>query len=67
MMVSRYWRLMSIVTLHGAGKQWAVAEKEADNGQRRLVQSDPLPQAMFLVKVKPGEPMILHARLQIAR
>jgi hypothetical protein len=51
----------------GAGKQWTVAEREASRGERRLVQSDPLPQTMFLVKVKPGEPMILHARLQIAQ
>jgi hypothetical protein len=51
---------------NGAGKQWTVAEKEASRGQRRLVQTDPLPQTIFLVKVKPGAPMLLHAPLQIA-
>jgi hypothetical protein len=51
---------------NGAGKQWTVAEKEAGNGQRRLVQGDPLPQTIFLVKAKPGVPIILHAPLQIA-
>jgi hypothetical protein len=50
----------------GAGKRWTDAEKEADIGQRRLVQGDPLPQTIFLVKVKPGMPMMLHAPLQIA-
>jgi hypothetical protein len=51
----------------GAGKQWSDAEREADGGQRRLVQGDPLPQTIFLVKFKPGEPMMLHAPLHIAR
>jgi hypothetical protein len=49
-----------------AGKQWTLAEREASRGERRLVQGDPLPQTIFLVKVKPGAPMMLHAPLQIA-
>jgi hypothetical protein len=52
---------------NGAGKQWTVAEKAADRSERRLVQSDPLPQTIFLVKVKPGAPMILHTPLRIAQ
>jgi hypothetical protein len=51
---------------NGAGKQWALAEREASRGERRLVQGDPLPQTIFLVRVKPGAPMMLHVPLQIA-
>jgi hypothetical protein len=51
---------------YGAGKQWTDAEREASRGERRLVQSDPLPQTIFLIKVKPGAPIMLHAPLEIA-
>jgi hypothetical protein len=50
----------------GAGKQWTAAEREADKGERRLRQGDPLPQTIYLVKAKPGAPMMLHVPLQIA-
>jgi hypothetical protein len=50
----------------GAGKHWTVAEKEADKGERRLVQGDPLPQTIYLVKAKTGAPMMLDVTLQIA-
>jgi len=35
------------------------AEKAADKGERRLVQAIPLPQTMYLIKVKSGAPMVL--------
>jgi hypothetical protein len=50
----------------GVGKQWTAAEEEADKGERRLVQGDPLPQTIYLMKVKPGAPMILRVPLRVA-
>lgn len=50
----------------GAGKQWTAAEKEADKGERRLVQGDPLPQTIYRIKVKPGAPMVLRVPLRVA-
>ncbi|HKQ76600.1 MAG TPA: DUF4384 domain-containing protein [Blastocatellia bacterium] len=50
----------------GAGKQWTAAEREADKGERRLRQGDPLPQTIYLVRAKPGAPMMLRVPLQIA-
>jgi hypothetical protein len=50
----------------GAGKQLVAAERGVDEGQRRLVPSDPLPQTIYLTKVKPGAPMMLRVPLQIA-
>jgi Domain of unknown function (DUF4384) len=49
----------------GAGKQWTEAERNAGGGERRLLRGDPLPQTIYLVKVKPGRPMLLHTPLQI--
>jgi hypothetical protein len=50
----------------GAGKLWTMAEREADGGERRLRQGDPLPQTIYLIKTKPGAPMILDVPLRIA-
>jgi hypothetical protein len=50
----------------GVGKQWADAEKEADKGERRLMQGDPLPQTIYLLKAKPGAPMMLRVSLRVA-
>ena len=50
----------------GAGKQSTAAESQADKGERRLRQGDPLPQTIYLVKAKPGAPMMLHVSLQIS-
>jgi hypothetical protein len=50
----------------GAGKQWTAAEREADKGERRLVQGDPLPQTIFHIKATPGAPMMLRVPLRIA-
>lgn len=38
----------------GAGKQWTRAEQEADEGKRKLVQNDPLPQTIYRVAVRRG-------------
>ena len=50
----------------GTGSQWTVAEREADKGERRLVQGDPLPQTIYLIKVKSEAPMMLRVPLRIA-
>jgi len=50
----------------GVGKQWTAAEKESDKGERRLVQGDALPQTFYLMKVKPGAPMVLRVPLRVA-
>ena len=49
----------------GAGKQLAAAERGADEGERRLAPSDPLPQTIYLTKAKPGAPMMLRVPLRI--
>src|SRR5215813_8574877 len=51
----------------GVGKQWTVAEKEAGEGERRLTQSDPLPQTIYRVEVKPGAPALVHVPLRITK
>lgn len=47
------------------GKGWTVAEKEAGEGKRLLVQGDPLPQTIYRVRAKPGEPAIVVVPLRI--
>ena len=50
----------------GAGKLWTAAEREADKGERRLIQGDPLPQTIFHIKAAPGAPVMLRVPLRIA-
>lgn len=50
----------------GAGKQWTAAEREADKGERRLIQGDPLPQTIYHIKAAPGAPVMLRVPLRIA-
>jgi hypothetical protein len=50
----------------GAGRGWTAAEKEAGEGERRLVQGDPLPQTIYRVKTNPGKPVLVTAPLRIA-
>ena len=50
----------------GAGKQWTAAEREADKGERRLIQGDPLPQTIYHIKATPGAPVMLRVPLRIA-
>jgi hypothetical protein len=38
----------------GAGRKWTKEEQEADEGTRKLVQSDPLPQTIYRVRVRQG-------------
>jgi hypothetical protein len=47
-------------------KQWTAAERQADKGERRLTQDDPLPQTIYHIKVTPGAPMMLRLPLRIA-
>jgi hypothetical protein len=42
------------------GQGWTVAEKEAGEGGRKLVQSDPLPQTIHRVKARLGKPMLIE-------
>jgi hypothetical protein len=50
----------------GAGKPWTKAEREADEGKRKLVQSDPLPQTIYRVRVKRGGCALVTVPLRIA-
>lgn len=49
------------------GRRWTVAEKEAGEGARKLVQDDPLPQTIYRVKAKPGKAVLVTVPLRIAR
>ncbi|MGH9753074.1 MAG: hypothetical protein ACREA2_09840 [Blastocatellia bacterium] len=51
----------------GAGKQWTKEEQEADEGKRKLVQSDPLPQTIYRVRAKRGGCALVSIPLQIAQ
>jgi hypothetical protein len=50
----------------GAGRQWTKEEQEADEGARKLVQSDPLPQTIYRVRAKPGVCAMVTIPLRIA-
>jgi len=50
----------------GEGRQWTKEEQEADGGSRKLVQSDPLPQTIYRVRVKPGGCALVPISLRIA-
>lgn len=50
----------------GAGKQWTTAEQEADEGKRKLVQSDPLPQTIYHVRAKHDGCAMVTIPLRIA-
>ena len=48
------------------GKSYTKAEKEAATDRTRLLTHDePLPQTMYLLETKPGEPMLLNIPLKI--
>ncbi|MGH9841613.1 MAG: hypothetical protein ACREEM_22915 [Blastocatellia bacterium] len=51
----------------GADKDWTKAEQEAGENERLLTQGDPLPQTIYRVKTKPGNPLLLVMPLRIAR
>jgi hypothetical protein len=48
------------------GKQWTEAEQEADKSERKLVQSDPLPQTIYRIRAKPGGRVLVTIPLRIA-
>jgi len=49
-----------------AGRQWTKEEQAADEGTRKLVQSDPLPQTIYRVRVKQGGCALVTIPLRIA-
>ena len=50
----------------GAGKPWTPAERAVSVGTRGvLLESDPLPQTMYRVATKPGDPIFIEVPLQI--
>jgi hypothetical protein len=49
-----------------AGKQWTKEEQEADEGTRKLVQSDPLPQTIYRVRTKRDGCAMVTIPLRIA-
>jgi hypothetical protein len=49
------------------GRGWTVAEKDAGEGKRLLVQSDPLPQTIYRVKAKLGKPVLVTVLLRISQ
>jgi len=49
-----------------AGRQWTKEEQEADEGARKLVQSDPLPQTIYRVRTKRGACALVPIPLRIA-
>jgi hypothetical protein len=50
----------------GAGSRWTKEEQEADEGTRKLVQSDPLPQTIYRVRTKRGACALAPIPLRIA-
>lgn len=48
----------------GQGAAWTTAEKEAgQDEERRLTQDEPLPQTIYHVAVKPGQPLFINVPL----
>jgi hypothetical protein len=50
----------------GAGARWTVREKQAGEGKRKLLQSDPLPQTVYFVAGKRGDHTLVNVPLRIA-
>ncbi len=52
----------------GAGKTYTKAEQAAgSDSAKRLTQDDPLPQTVFRVAAKPGQPLLVKLPLQIGK
>jgi hypothetical protein len=51
----------------GAGRGWTVKEKEAGEGKRKLVLTDPLPHTIYWVKAGQGEVAMIKLPLRIAQ
>jgi hypothetical protein len=59
-------RAERIDLIEGAGKPYTREEKEGGgNGERLLTQDEPLPQTIYRVMVKPGEPLLVIVPLRI--
>jgi hypothetical protein len=50
-----------------AGKPYTVAEKMAGSGGKILTQDDPLPETLYYVLAKPGEPLAVELPLRISK
>jgi len=50
-----------------AGKPYTVAEKMAGSGGKILTQDDPLPETLYYVPAKPGEPLTVELPLRISK
>jgi hypothetical protein len=50
-----------------AGKPYTLAEKSAGSGEKLMTQADPVPQTIYLVKAKPGDPLLVHVPLSISK
>jgi hypothetical protein len=50
----------------GAGRQWTKEEQAAEEGTRKLAQSDPLTQTIYRVRVKQGGCALVPIPLRIA-
>ena len=48
------------------GKPYTLAEKTAGKGEKELTQDDPLPQTMYHLNAKPGEPLMIDLSLQVS-
>lgn len=54
-----------IELVNGPGAPMTEAEKTAAEGKRLLTRSDPMPQAIYRVRSKPGTPLLLSVFLHI--
>jgi hypothetical protein len=55
----------NIELVDGPGTPMTAAEKKAAQGQRLLTRSDPMPQSIYRVRLKPGAPLLLSVFLRI--
>ena len=61
-------RTESFDLVGGAGKTWTKAEQEAGaSGTRQLTQTDPEPQTIYKVAVKPGAPLLVNVGLRYGK
>ena len=60
-------KVLHLETPGSAGKAYTVAEKNAGEGGRLLTQDDPVPQTMFRIEARPGDPLLVDLPLRIAR
>jgi len=48
-----------------AGSPYTLAEKTASNSEKKLTQDDPLPQTMYRLDARPGQPLFVELQLQV--